>query len=404
MPEFSYTARTLSGENVAGTITAGTKRETFALLAERSLFPIRVENAEAGQIRLGFKRRVGASVQAATLTQLADLLQNGVPLLNALEILVEQATHPTMGEVLADIRDRVSEGESLDIAFASHPDVFSELTISVVRAGSEGAFLEDALKRTADFLELQEQLKNKIVGAMTYPAFLAIAGTIVVTILIVFFVPKFATLFERVEREGGGLPLPTILLLGLSGFMGSRYGVLAAGGLAGLGVWLWKLMKTPSGQAFVDKWKLRLPIFGKIFLNAALSRFCRILGTLLQNGVPILRALEISAESTGNKMLAEAITKSAENISSGDTLSKPLAECGLIPRAIMAMISVAEESNNLDNVLVNVADTIDRKTAQQLDVMVRLIEPSMLLIMGTVILFVMVALLLPVFEMSSTIG
>ncbi len=404
MPEFSYTARTLSGENVAGTISAGTKRETLALLAEKSLFPIRVENAEAGQFRLRFRQRVGAGVLASTLTQLADLLQNGVPLLSALELLSEQATHPTMGEVLADIRDQVSEGESLDAAFASHPEVFNELTISVVRAGSEGAFLEDALKRTADFLELQEQLKKKITGAMTYPAFLAIAGTIVVIILIVFFVPKFATLFERVEREGGGLPLPTIILLGLSGFMGSRYGVLAAGGIAALVAWLWNLIKTPRGRMFIDKWKLRLPVFGSIFLNSALSRFCRILGTLLQNGVPILRALEISAESTGNKVLSEAITKSAENISSGDTLSKPLAECGLIPRPIMAMISVAEESNNLDNVLVNVADTIDRKTAQMLDVMVRLIEPSMLLIMGSVILFVMVALLLPVFEMSSTIG
>jgi general secretion pathway protein F/type IV pilus assembly protein PilC len=246
-------------------------------------------------------------------------------------------------------------------------------------------------------------LKNKIVGAMTYPAFLAVAGTIVVVVLIVFFVPKFATLFERVEREGGGLPMPTIILLGLSGFLGS-YGLYVAGGIGALGVWVRNLIKTPRGRMFMDKWKLKVPLFGKIFLNSALSRFCRILGTLLQNGVPILRALEISAESTGNKVLAEAITKSAENISSGDTLSKPLAECGLIPRSIMAMISVAEESNNLDNVLVNVADTVDRKTAQQLDVMVRLIEPVMLLLMGSVILFVMMALLLPVFEMSSTMG
>ena len=403
MPEFAYTARTLSGENVAGTITAGTKRETLALLAERSLYPIQVEDAEAGQIKLGFKKRVGASVLAGTLTQLADLLQNGVPLLNSLEILAEQATHPTMGEVLADIRDKVSEGESLDAAFASHPDVFNELTISVVRAGSEGAFLEDALTRTADFLELQEQLKNKVVGAMTYPAFLAVAGVIVVVVLVVFFVPKFETLFERVEREGSGLPLPTIMLLGLSDLLGG-YGLYIGAGIGALGVWLWKLIKTPAGQLFLDKWKLKLPLFGKIFLSSALSRFCRILGTLLQNGVPILRALEISAESTGNKVLAEAITKSAENISSGDTLSKPLAECGLFPRPIMAMISVAEESNNLDNVLVNVADTIDRKTAQQLDVMVRLIEPIMLLLMGSVILFVMIALLLPVFEMSTTMG
>ncbi len=403
MPEFTYTARTLSGEDVRGTITAGTKRETLALLADRSLYPIHVASAEAGRIRFRFKKRVGASVLASTLTQLADLLQNGVPLLSSLEILAEQSAHSTMREVLGDIRDKVSEGTSLDVAFASHPEVFNELTISVVRAGSEGAFLEDALKRTADFLQLQEELKNKVVGAMTYPAFLAVAGFLVTLILVVFFVPKFATLFARVEQQGGGLPVPTIILLGVSDFLGQN-GLLATAGTAFLGVWLWNLIKTPAGRAFLDKWKLRLPVFGRIFLGSALSRFCRILGTLLQNGVPILRALEISAESTGNQVLAEAITRSAENISSGETLSRPLADCGLIPPPIMAMISVAEESNNLDNVLVSIAETIDRKTAQQLETMVRLIEPAMLLVMGTVILLVMVALLLPVFEMSTTMG
>ena len=403
MPEFTYTARTLSGEDVRGTITAGTKRETLALLADRSLYPIHVASADAGSVRFRFKKRVGAAVLASTLTQLADLLENGVPLLNSLEILAEQSAHSTMREVLGDIRDKVSEGTSLDVAFASHPEVFNELTISVVRAGSEGAFLEDALKRTADFLQLQEELKNKVVGAMTYPAFLAVAGFLVTLILVVFFVPKFATLFARVEQQGGGLPVPTIILLGVSDFLGQN-GLLATAGAGFLGVWLWNLIKTPAGRAFLDKWKLRLPVFGRIFLGSALSRFCRILGTLLQNGVPILRALEISAESTGNQVLAEAITRSAENISSGETLSRPLADCGLIPPPIMAMISVAEESNNLDNVLVSIAETIDRKTAQQLETMVRLIEPAMLLVMGTVILLVMVALLLPVFEMSTTMG
>jgi len=204
MPEFTYTARTLSGEDVRGTITAGTKRETLALLADRSLYPIHVASADAGSVRFRFKKRVGAAVLASTLTQLADLLENGVPLLNSLEILAEQSAHSTMREVLGDIRDKVSEGTSLDVAFASHPEVFNELTISVVRAGSEGAFLEDALKRTADFLQLQEELKNKVVGAMTYPAFLAVAGFLVTLILVVFFVPKFATLFARVEQQGGG--------------------------------------------------------------------------------------------------------------------------------------------------------------------------------------------------------
>lgn len=402
MPEFTYTARTLSGENVSGSISAATKRETLAALAERSLFPLNVKEANPKPV-WQWKRRVTASVIASTLTQLADLLQNGVPLLGSLDILADQATHTTMAEVLRDIRDQVAEGESLDTAFASHPGVFNELTVSVVRAGSEGAFLEDALKRTADFLELQEELKSRVVGAMTYPAILACAAFSVTTVLVVFFVPKFAELFDRIEADGGTLPMATIVLLALSDFLG-LYGLYVAGGIFGLILLLRKQAKTPFGQLLMDRWKLKLPLAGKILLGSAVSRFCRILGTLLSNGVSLLRALEISSESTGNKVLAAAINASAENISAGETLARPLAESGIIPKSVMAMISIAEESNNLETVLINIADGIDRKTSRQLDVMVRLIEPMMLLIMGSVILFVMIALLLPVFEMSSGMG
>ena len=252
----------------------------------------------------------------------------------------------------------------------------------MVRAGSEGAFLEDALKRTADFLELQEELKGRIVGAMIYPAFLAVVGSVVTIVLIVFFVPKFAELFERLEKEGGGLPLATVILLGLSDFLG-RYGVLVLAALGGLVYWL----RGAAGDASADAssstaGSSKMPLVGKIFLGSAVSRFCRVLGTLLRNGVPLLRSLEISSESTGNVVLAAAIRASAENISSGETLAQPLAACGLIPRSVMAMITIAEESNNLDNVLVNIADGIDRKTSRQLDTMVRLVEPIMLLVMG----------------------
>ena len=402
MPEFTYTARTLSGENVSGSISAATKRETLVALAEQSLFPLNVEDANP-KPTWQLKKRITASVVAATLTQLADLLQNGVPLLDSLDLLADQATHPTMAEVLRDVRDQVAEGETLDLAFASHPEVFNELTVSVVRAGFEGAFLEDALKRTADFLELQEELKSRVVGAMTYPAVLACAGFSVTVVLVVFFVPKFAELFDRIEADGGSLPMATIVLLALSDFLG-RYGLYVAGGFFGLILLLRKQAMTPFGRLLMDRWKLKLPLAGKILLGSAVSRFCRILGTLLSNGVSLLRALEISSESTGNKVLAAAIHASAENISAGDTLARPLAESGIIPKSVMAMISIAEESNNLDAVLINIADGIDRKTSRQLDVMVRLIEPMMLLIMGSVILFVMIALLLPVFEMSSGMG
>jgi general secretion pathway protein F/type IV pilus assembly protein PilC len=404
MPQFSYLARTASGEDVTGVLTAGSKRESLNLLTEKSLFALKVE--PMAEPRGGFSRgggRVKPQIVATNLTQMADLLQNGVPLLKALEILVEQATQRELAKVLTDIRDQVSEGTALDDAFARHPKIFNALTISMVRAGAEGAFLEDALKRTATFLELQEELKWRVVGAMIYPAILASLGTLVTVVLIVFMVPKFAELFARLEQQGGGLPVPTKVLLWLSSFLG-HYGLFVLAGLIGLVVWARRVLATERGRLTADRWRLKIPVAGSIFLNSAVSRFCRVLGTLLHNGVPLLRALDISSDSAGNLVLAGAIRQSAENISSGETIAKPLAQCGLVPRPVMAMISVAEESNTLDTVLVNIADALDRKIARQLDVMVRLVEPLLLVVMGGAILFILVALLLPVFDMSSIAG
>ncbi len=333
MPEFAYTARNMTGDDVMGSITAGSKREALSALAERALFPIRVDSAEQAKplfnFKLNFKQKIKAEVLASTLTQLSDLLENGVPLLGSLKLLSEQCAHERMKEVLTDVHDQIVEGTPLDEAFGRHPDVFGELTVSMVRAGSEGAFLEDALKRTADFLELQEEMKSRVKGAMAYPAFLAVAGFVVTVVLIVFFVPKFAELFAQLEKKGG-LPTPTVVLLALSDFLGS-WGIFLCAGLFGLGAILKKRMATPAGRLFIDRWKLKIPVAGSIFLGSAVSRFCRVLGTLLRNGVPLLRALEISQDSTGNLILANAISASAENISSGDTLSQPLGECGLIP-------------------------------------------------------------------------
>ncbi|MEA1951546.1 MAG: type II secretion system F family protein [Planctomycetota bacterium] len=403
MPQFDYTARTADGQDIQGTITAASKQETLHILSQQSLFPLHVEDTTPAQPFWKPRQKVKPSLVASNLTQLADLLKNGVPLLKSLEILAKQSAQPALAEVLCDLRDKVAEGTGLDEAMAEHPAVFGELTVSMVRAGSEGAFLEDALNRTAGFLELQEELKGRIVGAMMYPAFLAAMGTVVTIVLVVFFVPKFSELFERLERDGGGLPMATVILLAISDFLG-RFGALVAVVLGVLVYWAGTAVKTDRGRLFADRWKLRLPVVGKILLDSAVSRFCRVLGTLLENGVPLLKSLDISSESTGNVILAQTIRESAVNISAGETLAKPLAASGLLPRSVMAMISVAEESNNLDAVLINIADGIDKKVSRQLDIMVRMVEPVMLLVMGLVIGFVMVALLLPVFDMSSALN
>lgn len=403
MQEFAYTARDMKGQDVNGLITADSRSDVMALLTDRSLFPINVTPAKKkSSLSFGFGGRISTELLAGTLTQLSDLLSNGVPLLRGLEILIQQSPNERMQKVLTDIRGRISEGAQLHEAMAVHSDVFNELTLSIVRAGTEGAFLEQSLQQTAEFLERQEELNGKIRGAMAYPAFLSVAGTLVTIVLIVFFVPQFADMFSELERNGT-LPIATVMLLALSDILGSIYGILIAAGLVGAVVAVRKWMATPAGREIVDGTKTKLPVFGPLFLNGATSRFCRILGTLLRNGVPMLKALEISSDSAGNVVLGTAIRDSAENISSGATLSEPLSACGLIPGNVMAMITIAEEANNLEEVLTNIADGLDKKVSRQLDTMVRLIEPAMLMIMGMTILFVIVALLLPVFEMSSSV-
>ncbi|MCA9214939.1 MAG: type II secretion system F family protein, partial [Planctomycetales bacterium] len=266
MPEFAYTARSLDGSNVSGSLQAASERDAMTALVDQSLFPISVKDA-AGSPGLNLsdflsrRRRVSAELIATCLTQLSDLLNNGVSLLDALKLLADQSTHPVLGEVLTDVHDRVAEGASLEEAMASHDRIFSELTISMVRAGSEGAFLEEALTHIAGFLELQEELKSRVKGAMAYPTFLMIGGIAVTMLLIIFFVPKFEGLFERLERQGTGLPVATIMLLAISDAF-IKYGVFVAAGAAGLFALVRKLYLSEPGQEFSDKWKLKLPVMG----------------------------------------------------------------------------------------------------------------------------------------------
>lgn len=221
--------------------------------------------------------------------------------------------------------------------------------------------------------------------------------------MIVFLVPKFQPFFDRLEQSGKGLPWITVALLTLSqGLM--RFGWIIPLVVFGAVVGIRRFLASDWGRFQFDRWKLKIPVLGSIFHDAAVSRACRILGTLLHNGVPLLKSLSISSESTGNRLLEKAMRDSAQNITSGDTLSKPLAASGLIPPQIMAMIRIAEESNTLDDVLVKVSDRIDQKIERKLEVMVRMIEPLMLVLIGGMVMFVIVGVLLPVFELNSTVG
>ena len=406
MPEFSYRAKTDSGGIAEGVLTAGSHREALTQLTQRSLFPLEVRDQSKTNSPFGFKLELNTRIKTETiadaLTGLSDLLSNGVSLLESLTILAEQSTDKKMGEILGEVRDAVADGTNLDEAMAAHPRVFSNLTTSMVRAGLEGAFLEDALERVSSFLRKQDEVRGKVIGAMTYPVILAIVGGIVTVILVTVIVPMFEPFFERLERSGAGLPWITVVLLFVSHAL-VKYGLLTGAVISALVVGLKKLLATERAKRFVDEWKLRIPLVGPIFHDTSVSRFCRVLGTLLHNGVPILRSLDISSSSAGNILLEEAIQGSAENISSGNLLSQPLAESGLIPPQVMAMIRVAEESNSLDDVLIKISDRMDQKTERKLDMLVRLIEPLMLLTIGAMVAFIIIGVLLPVFDINSAI-
>jgi general secretion pathway protein F/type IV pilus assembly protein PilC len=304
-------------------------------------------------------------------------------------------------DVLGEVHHDVEQGASLGEAMQRFPRVFGEMAISMVRAGAEGGFLEEALSRVAQFTETQDDIKKRTAGALAYPVFLAVVGTVVVTLLMIFFVPKFEGLFQNL-RERGELPAMTELVLGVSAAM-QHWALLVIGVLAVVGIALRQWLASDAGRLWADRLKIGLPLAGTVFLNLAVARFCRVLGTLLHNGVPILRALEIAADAAGNRVLRAAILEAAKDISAGQRLAGPLAACGHFPPTVIEMITVAEESSTLEKVLIDIAESLERRTWRQLDIVVRLLEPIMLLLLASVVLVLVIALLLPVIKMSTTI-
>ena len=400
MPEFTYTARSIDGTKVSGSMTANTERDVIGALSKQSLFPIKVQTPQEKK-SISFGSGVSDQKIAVFYEQLSSLLNNGVPLLRSLSILRSQTKIPALKAAMDDVIRRVEDGENLSDAFGRHPKIFSEMAVNMARAGAEGGFLEDALARVAKFTEQAAELRGRTIGAMIYPAVLFSMGSVIVAVLLVYFVPKFESMFESL-RATGNLPWVTELLLAFSTriqFWGLPILVL----LLVVFFALRYQMQTPRGRMIFDGIKIKIPMLGSIFLNLSVARFCRVLGTLLKNGVPILKALDISRDAAGNKVLSAAIAKASENITAGESLSVPLKKSGHFPHDVTEMISVAEESNSLDSVLVNISDGLEKQTVRRLDLMVKLIEPLMLMVMAAIVLVVVVALLLPIMKMGSAL-
>ncbi len=402
MAEFTFEAMTSAGLRSTGTVSASSERDAMGQLDSRGLFPVRIQEVQAAVSfrRFGFSG-VGGRHKATFYSQLADLLRSGVPLLRSLDILERMGNKPALKAAIRDVRAKVADGTGLSEAMAMHPHIFDELAVSMVRAGQEGGFLEDVLKRIADFTEHQEDLKGKVLGALAYPIFLAGAGAVVLLGLFIFFIPKFKPIFAKLEDKGE-LPTLTKILMSMSTMLQANWWWLLAVVVAAVGGYIY-WSRTARGRYLTDRFRLRVPVAGSVFLSLGLSRFTRILGTLLHNGIPILRSLDIAKDSTGNRVLAEAIENSGKNVTAGQKLAAPLGACPYFPRDVVEMIAVAEESNNLENVLVQIAESLEKRTARQLDLFVRLLEPAMLLVMAVIIGLVVASLMLPIFKMGSAV-
>lgn len=401
MPEFVYIAKTMTGEQVSNTISAASEREAISILSGRQLFPVSVKPQKSQSVSLSFGRGVNAQAMSVFYNQLASLLRGGVPLLRSITILREQTSSGKLKDVLEDIHRRIEDGENLGDTFARHPAVFSDIAINMTKAGGEGGFLDDALTRVGKFTEEQADLKSRTVGALAYPVMLAVIGVSVITVLLVFFVPMFGEMFDMLRKKGG-MPWATETLLAFSGWLRS-YFLILLGGLVAFLVGTKVYFSSTSGKRVLDLIKIKIPLFGPINKNLAVARFCRVLGTLLTNGVPILKSLQISSQSAGNKILSEAIMNATENIKSGESLAPPLVKSGHFPKTVTEMIAVAEESNSLDTVLIDIAENLEKRTSQRLDLAVKMIEPMMLVSLSGIILFVVVALLLPIMNMTKAL-
>lgn len=400
MPTFDYTALSPAGERVAGAISGASEQAVLAELESRKLIPVAIrEKADAARAA---GARVPARQLAAAYTQTADLLRAGVPLLRALRILSAGTSRSKLKPILAQVADSVAEGSDLADALRAHPAAFPPIHIAMVRAGEKGGFLEPILARLGRFVEAQLDLRAKVVGSLIYPAILLVAGAAVLTLIFGVFIPMFRPMLATLEESGRLGTLSTTVFL-LSDLV-TRYGLFTLIALAAAAAALWRLTRTAAFRARASAAITRAPVIGPLTRALATARFCRILGTMLDSAVPMLAALRIARDAAGNATLEAAIDRAADAVKQGRPLAGPLAESNLFDPDVVEMIAVGEQANNLDAVLLTVAEAIERRVDRLLGVAVKLIEPLMLVILAVVVALVALSLILPMMSLTDALS
>jgi len=393
VPTFEYHALDAAGARVTGALAAASEAGVFAELESRRLTPLRI--AERREKRGG---SVGARALGTAYTQLADLLRAGVPVMRTLTLMGRQKSRPALAAAFRALADRVSDGAELSEAMADHPTIFPPVHIAMVRAGEQGGFLEDVFDQLGKFVTAQAELNAKVVGNLIYPGILVSLMTIVLGVIFGVFVPRFEPMFARIDE----LPLVTTIVFAISEAV-TTYGIVTAVVLALGAAALWRASRRPDVRRALVRAKTMSPGLGALVRALACARFCRLLGMMESGGVPLLTAMRIAREASGNLLMEEAIDDAIESVRAGDDLASPLGRSGLFPEDVVEMISVGEAAGNIDAVLKNVAEAIERRIDRLLTTLVRLIEPALLLGIALAIGTIAIALILPMTQLTSAL-
>ena len=408
MPAFEYKALDRGGGSATGVVDADNPKAARAKLRKQGIYATDVWEQKSGKATKGkglsleidfsrFFKRIKVQDVAEVTSQLSTLVGAGIPMVEALTALIDQVENDQMQLILVEIREKVNQGDTLAKAMGSYPKVFSDLYVSMVAAGEQSGALDVVLLRLTEYTEAQVRLRSQLMGAMMYPVLMGGVSFLIVVGLFVGVIPRIRRIFDSF---GAGLPLITRVLLGISDFTQSYWWLLIMMGIGAIyGARRW--VRTPKGRATWHRWKITVPIFGRINRLVAVSRFCRTMSTLLDSGVPILTAVGIVKTVVGNDVLAEAIEKAGDNIREGESIATPLKASGQFPPIVTHMIGIGEKTGELEAMLKKVADAYDNQVDNLLKGLTSLLEPILILTMGGVVTVVALAILLPMLNLSS---
>lgn len=400
MPVYKYKAINSDGSNKEGVIDAESVKAASEKLKQQGLYLSSISEApKSGKRSYIPFRGVSSSELAITTRQFASLISAGLPLEASLVALSEQTEDPKIKEVFTQVRNRVNEGSSLANALSEHSDVFSQIYINIINAGEVSGNLDIVLNRLADFMEKSTALKSKIQSALVYPIFMFIVGSGVMFFMMIYVIPKISKIFEASEKA---LPLSTLILMTISNFLIDNLTIMLVLPFL-IGFILIKFVRSERGKRFTDILILKLPIFGKLISKIAISRFARTTGTLVGSGIPLLNALEVGEAVMGNSVFTDSLAEVRVSVREGSDLASPLQNSKVFPPLVTRMISVGEQTGEIENMFNKIADIYDLQVENTLSALTSLLEPVMILAIGAVMAFIVFAILLPIFDLTSVI-